>query len=214
MASIAALTGLFATAFIVGFSGAMAPGPLLALTISESSSRGPRVGPLLILGHALLEGALVAGVTLGLAGFLQRETVAVSVSVVGGAFMVWMGLDMVRASPRMALDPATPSPPSRLHPVAAGALVSLANPYWTLWWATIGLSYVLAGLAFGVVGVCVFFVGHILSDLAWYSAVSVAAWKGVRLLAPRAYRRLIVVCGLAMAAFGAAFVGSGAGRAW
>lgn len=214
MSSPAALIGLFVTAFVVGLSGAMAPGPLLAFTLSESSRRGPCTGPLTILGHALLEATLVVGVTFGLAGFLQREAVAVTVSVVGGAFMVWMGLDMARAAPRLALDPAAPSPPSRLHPVAAGALVSLANPYWTLWWATIGLSYVLAGLAFGAFGVCVFFAGHILSDLAWYSAVSFAAWKGVRILSPRVYRRLIALCGLAMAAFGAAFVGSGAGRAW
>jgi threonine/homoserine/homoserine lactone efflux protein len=205
------LTGIFVTAFVVGFSGALMPGPLLAFTVSEASRRGPWVGPLAILGHALLEGALVAGVALGLAGVLQREAVAVTVSVVGGGFMVWMGLDMVRLSPRMALDPAAAGA-SRLHPVAAGALVSLANPYWTMWWATIGMSYVLAGLAYGAFGVCVFFLGHILSDLVWYSAVSVASWRGVRVLPPPVYRRVILACGLAMAAFGAAFLGSGAGR--
>jgi threonine/homoserine/homoserine lactone efflux protein len=44
---------LFVTSFIVALSGAVMPGPLLTVTISETSRRGLMTGPLLIVGHAV-----------------------------------------------------------------------------------------------------------------------------------------------------------------
>ena len=44
----------------------MMPGPLLTVTISEAARRGPLAGPLLVAGHAVLEGALVALLFFGL----------------------------------------------------------------------------------------------------------------------------------------------------
>ena len=52
------------------------------------------------------------------------------------------------------------------HLILRGALMSVANPYWTIWWATIGLGYILHCMRFGAWGIFFFFVGHILADLA------------------------------------------------
>ena len=52
---MASLWFLFWSAFLVGFSGAMMPGPVLTATISEVMKRGFKAGPLIVLGHALLE---------------------------------------------------------------------------------------------------------------------------------------------------------------
>jgi threonine/homoserine/homoserine lactone efflux protein len=46
---------IFFSSFIIALSGAMMPGPLLTATISESSQRGVFAGPLLIVGHGILE---------------------------------------------------------------------------------------------------------------------------------------------------------------
>ena len=53
------MTAIFFASFGLAFSGAMMPGPLLTVTISESPRKGFITGPLLILGHAVLEVALV-----------------------------------------------------------------------------------------------------------------------------------------------------------
>ena len=50
------LAALGATSFVIAFSGAIMPGPLLTITIGESVKRGARAGPLIIVGHAILEG--------------------------------------------------------------------------------------------------------------------------------------------------------------
>ena len=72
-----ALLTIFCTSFVIALSGALMPGPLMTVTVTESSRRGAIVGPLMILGHSILELALVAGLLLGLAPFLAREDVFV-----------------------------------------------------------------------------------------------------------------------------------------
>ncbi len=62
--------------------------------------------------------------------------------------------------------------------IISGAMVSLANPYWIIWWATIGMGYLMSAIKSGIAGVGAFFIGHILADLAWYSLVSFGISKG------------------------------------
>lgn len=195
------LGGIFVTAFVVGFSGAMMPGPLLAVTIGESARRGASAGPLIVIGHMILEAALVAAIALGLASFLNKPIVITVIGFAGGAMMCWMGQNMLRSAGAISLK-LNANEPAKMHPVVAGIVVSLSNPYWTIWWATIGLTYLIMGLKFGVIGILVFFVGHILSDFVWYSLVSFAAAKGRNVLPDSVYRKLIAVCGALVIAFG------------
>jgi len=195
------LGGVFVTAFVVGLSGAMMPGPLLAVTISEASRRGASAGPLIVVGHMILELALVIAIILGAASFLTNARLIAVVGFTGGVVMCWMGQGMVRSARTMSLK-VEPSSSGKMHPLTAGIVVSLSNPYWTIWWATIGLTYLMMGFAFGTPGIIAFFVGHILSDFAWYSLVSLAAAKGRNVLPESAYRRLIGVCGVALVIFG------------
>ena len=46
---------VFFSSFVLALSGALVPGPLFTLTVSESLRRGAKAGPLIILGHGLLE---------------------------------------------------------------------------------------------------------------------------------------------------------------
>lgn len=76
----------------------------------------------------------------------------------------------------------------------SGILMSLANPYWIIWWATIGLGYILSSMKFGFTGIVLFFIGHIIGDLVWYSAISFAVGKGRKLFTNKAYRVLVSSC--------------------
>jgi threonine/homoserine/homoserine lactone efflux protein len=95
------------------------------------------------------------------------------------------------------------------HPVVAGILTSLSNPYWTIWWATIGLGYIVLSRRLGTVGLLSFYVGHILSDLSWYSFVALALTLGRRAISDRIYRGVVAVCGVFLVGFGAYFGYSG-----
>lgn len=194
--------------FVLGLSGACMPGPLLTVTISETLRRGPWAGPLLVLGHGLLEGLLVLLVLFGFADWLQRPDVFALLALVGGAMLFWMGGGMLRGLPRLSLRLA-PTEQARINPVAAGALVSLANPYFILWWATIGLGYMVVAYEAGAAGVAVFFLFHLLSDLAWYAFVSGSVSLGRNLISDRVYRWLVGCCALFLVGFGAYFAWRG-----
>jgi threonine/homoserine/homoserine lactone efflux protein len=57
----------------------------------------------------------------------------------------------------------------------------------------------------GLVGLSFFYLGHILSDLAWYSAISVTLAMGRRLLTDRTYRGLVTACAVFLVGFGLYF---------
>jgi threonine/homoserine/homoserine lactone efflux protein len=50
-----------ASAFVIALTGAMAPGPLLTVTIAHTVRRGGWSAMLLLVGHALLEAVLLVG---------------------------------------------------------------------------------------------------------------------------------------------------------
>lgn len=199
--TLAAVAG---ASFALGFSGAVMPGPLLTVTVAETMRRGRAAGPLLMVGHALLEAAVVALLLLGPGELLGRPPLFAAAALVGGAVLLWMGVGMLRALPALRLEPAEGAAPG-LHPVAAGAVVSLANPYFTLWWATVGLGYLAVAREAGAAGVLVFYLFHILSDFVWYAFVSNAVTCGRRFLGDRSYRLLVGGCALFVLAFGLYF---------
>ncbi|MBW1648730.1 MAG: LysE family transporter [Deltaproteobacteria bacterium] len=199
-----ALAAIFATSFAVALSGAMMPGPLFTVTVSESSRKGPAAGPLLIVGHGILELALVVALVFGVGPLLKKTPVFVATALLGSIVLLWMAYGMLRSLPRLTLA-VQPQQEAGRNLVVAGILLSLANPYWTIWWISIGLGYITQSLALGIAGVAAFFAGHIMADFAWYAAVAAAVWKGKRFMSDRVYRGLIAACALFLILFAGMF---------
>ncbi|KAF0207813.1 MAG: LysE family transporter [Actinomycetota bacterium] len=200
---------LGAAAFLVGLSGAMAPGPYLTVTITRTLRQGRLSAFLMLVGHAALEGALLIGFAFGLQRFLTKPTVAAVLAVLGGIVLLWMGFGLFRGaytgSIRLETDADAGAALPRFGPVLHGAVMSLSSPYWTLWWATIGVKLAADGLAIGPIGVAAFFIGHQLADLVWYSAVIGAVSAGKRVLSDRVYRIVIGACAIFLLYLGARF---------
>ena len=189
------------------------PGPLLSVTISESPRRGFMTGPLLIAGHGILEAALIVALMLGMAPILQREEVFIATAIGGAAILLWMAYGMFRSLPSLTLR-ADSSKTHSKSLLFAGIFMSLANPYWTIWWVSIGLGYILQSTALGNWGVFSFFSGHILADLVWYTTISTAVWKGKEFMSDRSYRVLIGACATFLIVFSCFFAYSGVAKAF
>ena len=213
------VVGIAVTSFVIGLSGAMMPGPVLTVTIGETAARlrggapgvtewaraqGALTGPLVVLGHGILEALLVIAVVLGLGRLLVLGPVIGSVALAGAAVLIWMAWGMFSSVKGLSLAGAG-AREKRRHPVLSGILTTLSNPYWIIWWATIGLGYIAVSLRLGLIGLGSFYVGHILSDLLWYSSVSVTMALGRRLLTDRAYRGMVAACAALLVGFGLYF---------
>jgi len=196
------------------------PGPMLTATIADAVRRGFRAGPLIVLGHALLEMALLTALVAGLAIWLREDFVLGILGIAGGVLLLRMGSTLARDAATIARSLSmtdwkqgkTLSASHPIRPVANGILLSLSNPYWTLWWATIGLNYLAIALRRGIPGLAAFYTGHILADLAWFSLVAAAVASGRRICPPHAAQGILLACGMVLAALGALFLGDGAGR--
>lgn len=207
------LLALTAAWWLTGFTGAMMPGPISTMALVEGSRQGVRAGPLLTLGHGLAELLMVAALYLGLSEALQRPLVAGLIGVVGGLVLLWMGADIARAAwtGRVRLGAGQPVGLARLGLVPAGLLTTLSNPYWLLWWATIGAATLLKFLPFGQAGLVAYYVGHVSTDLIWNSFLAALVSSGRRRVPQRVYRGVLVACGVFLVALSVWFVWSGVG---
>jgi threonine/homoserine/homoserine lactone efflux protein len=191
---------------VVAFSGAASPGPLLAVAIVEGNRRGFLAGPLLIVGHGILELLMLFLLVLGLDKLLAKPFVEDIISLVGGAFLLYMGVGISRSSfEEKSMDEEEGGG----NTLFLGALVSLSNPYWTIWWITVGVAILSKSLPFGLLGVALFFTGHILADFLWYSGVTLAVSQGKNFLTPRFYQFLMFFCGLLLLVMSLYFMYSG-----
>jgi threonine/homoserine/homoserine lactone efflux protein len=205
---------LGAAAFVIALTGAMAPGPFLTVTITETARGGRKAALLLLAGHALLEALLLVGFAFGLQAFLTRPAVGTALALVGGAFLVWMSGDLLLGVARrtISLESAradAPGTQARFGGVFRGAAVSLSNPYWTLWWATIGVKLASDALVAGPLGIAAFFLGHEAADVAWYALIAQTVHSGRRFLSDRVYRGLLGACGLLLFALAVNFLFAG-----
>jgi threonine/homoserine/homoserine lactone efflux protein len=201
---------VFTNAFLIGFSGALMPGPLLTVNISESVRKGFVAGPIVVAGHAIAELGVLLVIYLGLTKLLADPGVFFWIAVIGGFFLILMGGSMLWQvlTRRVRLELTAGAPQQKGKTLALAAIVSIASPYWILWWLTVGALLITQSLAFGLVGLAVFYVGHILSDLVWYSLVSALIARGKRYFNDLIYRILIFVCGLFLALLGVYFINS------
>jgi len=198
---------IFISALAVAFSGAMMPGPLLTYTIRQSLSAGPYSGFVIIAGHAILELALIILIFMGFDIILQSDSAQSVIGLVGGLLLVYMGADMVINSLKNKVKIELSNNKSKTgNMLFSGFVISAANPYFLLWWAIIGLGFLIqAYKLFGTAGVLVFFTGHILADFIWYGLVSVIVGTTRKFIKVNLYRVIIAFLGGVLIFFGGTF---------
>jgi threonine/homoserine/homoserine lactone efflux protein len=187
--------------FGIGLSGALAPGPTLIATITGAARHGTFVGGRVAAGHLVVESVLAVALVIGIAPLVLSYRSAIA--IVGGAALVGFGLLTLRSARCARL--AAPEGDERVGPFVAGVLTSIANPYFWLWWATLGGALLAAALASGPGDAALFLAGHGTADLAWLLLIGAAVSGGASFLPDRGYRALLVGCGIAMVAIGVAY---------
>jgi threonine/homoserine/homoserine lactone efflux protein len=203
------LLALFSNSFVVGFSGAMMPGPLLTVDIAETPRSGWATGPVISIGHAIAEIMVVLLLSLGVVALAENGLATAVIGLAGGLALILMGGSMAWEilAGRVVYN-YTENRPATRHRVliGKGITATLSNPYWFVWWGTTGLAFVVKSVKFGFAGPLVFYFGHILSDFVWYTVISVVLWRGKKLLIGSGLKILILACAAFLLYLGTTFI--------
>jgi len=191
---------------VISLSGVMMPGPMFAMALAKSY-KSPWAGPQVALGHAVIEVRLILLIYFGFAQFFQNSIVQLVLSVLGGSMIIWLGVIMFRARAEVVRG----GKDLPYNAFTAGIITSGLNPFFLLWWATIGSMLIMRFLAFSNSGLMliVFIVVHWLCDLAWLSFVSVMIYKTHSLWGRKFQEGLFIACSLLLVGFGGWFLISG-----
>ncbi len=189
---------------VISLSGVMMPGPMFAMALAKSH-RTPWAGAQISLGHAVIEVPLILLIYFGFTRLFTGSTVQLVLSTVGGVMIIWLGISMFRA--RAAVVQQGKDLP--YNAFVAGILTSGFNPFFLLWWATVGSLLVMKFLNFGTMGLSLFIIVHWLCDLAWLSFVSVVVYKTHSLWGKRLHEGVFIICSLLLVGFGGWYLISG-----
>ncbi len=197
-----ALTAFLLKTIGISLSGVMAPGAVTAAAVAQGSRRR-WAGVQMAIGHGIIEIPLIFLIMFGFGVLFQAEAFKIGVGLLGGAFLIWMGIGMLRTVG--AVDSSN-GPMGAAGPLATGLVLSISNPYFLLWWATVGLNLTLEARDLGWVAFLLFALLHWLCDLVWLTVLSLGSFHGTNIFGPRNQRIVLQVCGVALAAFGVHFM--------
>jgi threonine/homoserine/homoserine lactone efflux protein len=195
---------MFLLGFVLGLTGALAPGPTLIATINASIAGDWTTGLKVSLGHVIVELFLVTLILFGLA------TVALPyasvIAGIGGIALVAFGVLTIAGSRKATMR--TSPPKTVTNPYIAGLVTTIANPYFWIWWISIGSVMVLAGLQGGLVLVGALMIGHWSADTLWLTLVSTGVSKGRTIISDSTYQKIMTLCGIFLFLFGVYYLSS------
>lgn len=195
---------ILVSVFFISMSGALMPGPMFA-TVLAKSYKTPWAGAQVSLGHAVVEIPIILLIYFGAAAFFENAAVHFLLGVAGGGMIIWMGLGMLRASKELS----TGRKDTPYNAFTAGIILSAGNPFFLIWWATIGALLVFKMADYGFGGLWALVLTHWAVDLIWLSIVSWLVYRTHRLWAPAFHQAVFVGCGLLLMGFGSWFLISG-----
>ena len=202
------MLAIFFQSLIIGYSGAMIPGPMFTYTVDKSIRYGVKPGLLVSLGHVLLELILVVLIFAGIGKVLASDLANIIIGIAGGLVLAYLGFNMLRDVylDRISLDVKAGGGGKQGNMFLAGILLSATNPYFIIWWSAVGLALIMnAYQVFGFAGVAFFYVGHIIADISWFTFLAALVSKSRHLINIKIYKTTIALLAIFLIGFAVRF---------
>jgi threonine/homoserine/homoserine lactone efflux protein len=199
--------GFIATIIVLTASGALAPGPLFFATISHGTKHGVKTGLIFSIAHTVVEFSLIMLLALGLLSIASEPIVKIIIGLIGGIVLIAFGAFQIRkyiiSKPEELAKPKS----SYTHLFIMGLAFTGLNPYFILWWLTVGAQLILMALSFAaILGVVLMFISHVWMDYVWLTGVSYFAKKGTNIMSKKWYKPLMIIFGIILIYFGFTFI--------
>ena len=188
---------------IISASGVMSPGPLFVATIANGIKQGMRAGLRIALGHTVIELPLVILIGLGILSLGIIPQFRIWVGILGALSLFgFAGLQL-----RAILKKDSIQSKSKYGSLLTGILLTGLNPFFLVWWFTIGFKLISdALLLWSMWGILIMFGLHIWMDYAWLALVSFLSSRGRVFLSNKRYKIFMVGINFALIYFGISFI--------
>ncbi len=187
---------------IISCSGVMAPGPITAAAITLGTEN-KYAGAFFAVGHGLIELPLILLIVFGYDHIQNSPLIINIIGLIGGCVLLWMAFGLFRDIRNPTYNPGNSH--SR-RPVLAGVILSASNPYFLLWWLSVGLKLASQARQLGVFAFVLFAVVHWLCDLVWFQLLSFASFRGAKVMSEKILRIILGICAVALTGFGVKFI--------
>jgi len=200
-------TSLILTTVAISVSGALSPGPLTVSAVAIGARKFARGGFLVAIGHTVFEFPYIIAVALlafSTSSYLKSPTVSYALTAVMFGFILFFSYANIKDGISVLKGGEIQMKGGRilgLNPIFVGFLLTSLNPYFLLWWLSIGLPLVRLSLSMGALYLLLMYVTHVWLDYVWLTLMGVAGEKSAKLLKSKGYGLLLITLGLMLAVF-------------
>jgi threonine/homoserine/homoserine lactone efflux protein len=194
-------------------SGVLTPGPLFFANLAYATHHDKWSGIKIAYGHTAVELPLIIILAAGLFTFDTAKKYASVVGLIGGiAILAFAGLQIASIIKEKRRHD-TSSIAGNKGPFIVGIALSALNPFFILWWFTVGSKLIVDSAAFGLAtGVAILFALHIWMDYAWLASTAYLASKGAFVLKSKYYPTLLLGLTVVLIYYGLSFVSHAASQ--
>ncbi|MBC7131069.1 LysE family transporter [Candidatus Bathyarchaeota archaeon] len=194
---------------IISVSGAFSPGPLTASAVAVGARKIANGGFLVALGHMLFElpyVLVIALLAIPVGAFIKNIYATYALTSFMFCFIIFFAYSNVKDGWMIIKTCRIRMPKNRmymLNPILIGILLTALNPYFLLWWMSVGLPLVQVSVSMGFTYLLLMYMAHVWLDYLWLTIMGFAGEKSAEILKSKGYGLLLIGLGLLLAVFAA-----------
>ena len=189
---------------VISASGVMSPGPLFAANVMYGLREGKISGIKMAVGHTIVEFPLILLLGIGFFSIESIPEIRTAITILGAAGLFVFAILQIRSVTKQKFNLETRSGQG---PFVAGIILSALNPFFIIWWLTIGLVLISESIQiFGIIGIVILFLFHIWMDYAWLFTIATFSSKAKNYLSKRNFKIIIIGLSVVLIYFGISFL--------
>ncbi|MGI0047351.1 MAG: LysE family transporter [Nitrosotalea sp.] len=191
------------TVIIISASGVMSPGPLFTANVAYGTRVGWKAGINMAYGHTIVEFPFVILLGIGAISLSTFPQFKEYISILGAiSLFAFAGLQV-----KTALLGSSSNQLPKHGPFFVGILLSVLNPFFLIWWLTIGFKLITDALVlYSFIGIIIMFGFHIWMDYAWMGTVGFLSNRGKTILSTKNYKIFMIALSGILVYFGINFL--------
>jgi threonine/homoserine/homoserine lactone efflux protein len=196
--------GFLGLVIIISASGVMSPGPLFAANVMYGLREGKISGIKMAIGHTIVEFPLILLLGVGIFSIESIPEIRTTITILGAIGLFVFAILQIRSVTKQKFNLEVRSGQG---PFVTGILLSALNPFFIIWWMTIGLVLISESIQnFGIIGIVILFLFHIWMDYAWLFTIAAFSSKAKNYLSKRNFKMIIIGLSVVLIYFGINFL--------